>query len=74
MHGAEYAPEDLERLLSEHREKLQAMLAQPGGEAAPPETPQRGVIRNDASLPERLASTLAVAAEIRALSGSLRVS
>lgn len=72
MHGAEYAPEDLEGLLSEYREKLQAMLAQPAAdETAPAVEHNHG---NDSTLPERLASTLAVAAEIRGLAGALRVS
>src|SRR3546814_8771000 len=54
---------DLECLLSEYREKLQAMLAQPADdEAVPTVDHQPG---NDSTLPQRLASTLAVAAEIR---------
>src|SRR3546814_8967099 len=70
MHGAEYAPEDLECLLSEYREKLQAMLAQPADdEAVPAVDHQPG---NDSTLPQRLASTLAVADEIRGMASGLR--
>jgi len=69
MHGAEFAPEELEALLSGHREKLLTTLSLPDRATAPAVGSSHA--GNDSTLPQRLASTLAVAGEIRAIAAAL---